>query len=341
MKVALIGCGAISGNHLNALTELPSVEVVALCDIKPERARASADRFFPHAAIYTDYLEMLDTERPDAVHITTPHYLHAEMACAALSRDIHVFLEKPIAISEDEIRTLLDFERKSRGRIAVCFQNRFNAATLAVRELAREHGGVAAVRAMVTWERSAPYYTESGWRGAYKTEGGGVMINQAIHELDLAIGLCGVPVRVIGRHANHHLKGIIEVEDTCEIMVDFEGGARACFYATTAFPIDTPNFLEVYTGDKSRITMLGDFLYLNGEPITEADAFRHENASVSLGKTCWGNGHKKLIAMYYRALSEGEEMPVTLRSAADAVRVLLAAYRSDDTVVTLPAVDCN
>jgi len=86
MKTALIGCGAIAGNHLTAIGKIPGVEPVALCDAIPERAEAAKKKYAPTAAIYTDYKKMLDEARPDAVHIATPHYLHCEMACEALAR---------------------------------------------------------------------------------------------------------------------------------------------------------------------------------------------------------------------------------------------------------------
>ena len=219
--------------------------------------------------------------------------------------------------------------------VNVCFQNRFNIATLTAKHIAAEHGGVVSARGIVTWKRTAPYYTESGWRGSYETEGGGVMINQAIHNLDLLLGFCGKPETVIGTIANHHLHDVIEVEDTCEMKITFEGGAEGVFYATTAFPSDAPNILELFCADKTRITMIGDTLLCNGSPISDADKFKDENA-VTPGKQCWGNGHKKLINMFYDALASGAPMPVSLRSAADAVLVLLAAYRSSDKLIKIP-----
>lgn len=335
MKTALIGCGAIAANHLPALADLDGIEIVALCDIRAERAEACRAKYAPTARIYTDYRRMLAEEELDTVHITTPHYLHCEMTVAALDAGKNVFLEKPIAISESEIEAMLAAERRSRGRICVCFQNRFNEVTLEAGELVQRHGGAVAARAMVTWNRDVPYYTESGWRGFYATEGGGAMINQAIHELDLLIGFCGKPETVIGTIANHHLKDTIEVEDTCELLIGFENGARGVFFASTAFHESVSNLLEIFCADKTRITMIGDWLYLDGDPVCGADRFRNENAITS-GKRCWGNGHRKLITMFYRALREDKPMPVSLASAAEAVRVLLAAYRSGDKTVALP-----
>ena len=234
-RIALVGCGTVSGNHLQALAALPQVRVCALCDIHPERAQAAKDKYALDAEVYTDYSRMLAEAKPDAVHICTPHYLHTPMAVEALRQNIHVFLEKPMATSREEIRALTAAEAESRGRLTVCFQNRFNPTTEAALRLCREDGGVESAYGAVFWERNEVYYTGSEWRGRRATECGGVMINQAIHTIDLLTVFMGRPVSLCATTANHHLKGIIEVEDSCEGMIRFENGKYANFYATTAF----------------------------------------------------------------------------------------------------------
>lgn len=325
MKTALIGCGAISGNHLTAIGKLPDVRLVALCDTIPERAEAARAKYAPDALIYTDYRAMLDETKPDAVHIATPHHLHCEMTCEALARGISVFLEKPVCISEDEITRLIEAEKNSAGRVCVCFQNRLNHAALAAKKLADHSGGVASARASVTWNRDENYYRSESWRGKRATEGGGVLINQAIHELDLLIGYCGKPVTVSAKTANNRHVGVIEVEDTAELLIGFDTGATGFFAATTAFGCDAPNFEELFCRDGRRITLLGESLCVDGTPYdVEGDGH------PSPGKECWGAGHIRLIRLFYAALASGAPMPVTLASAAVPLRVLLAAYRSSE-----------
>ena len=326
MKTALIGCGAIAGNHLTALQKLSGVGIVGLCDVIPERAEAARERFAPNARVYTDYRTMLDETKPDVVHIATPHNLHCEMTCEALSRGIDVFLEKPVCISEDEIDRMTKAEAAGSAKVCVCFQNRFNPATLTAKELAERFGGVSYARASVTWNRDAAYYRADDWRGKKATEGGGVLINQAIHELDLLVGFCGEPVEVSAKTANHAHVGVIEVEDTAETIVSFDSGATAFFTATTAFGCDAPNFLELFCKNGRRITLLGETVYLDGVPYP----YDVSDKLSSPGKECWGAGHIRLIRRFYDALASGSPMPVTLASAALPVRVLLAAYRSSD-----------
>jgi len=326
MKTALIGCGAISGNHLTAIQKIPGVEVVGLCDLIPERAEAARKTFAQTAKIYTDYRKMLDECAPDAVHIATPHHLHCEMACEALSRGIFVFLEKPVCISEEEIARLTDAEEKSAAKITVCLQNRFNPASLFVKELAEKNGGVSCARAFVTWDRDENYYRSDKWRGKRATEGGGVLINQAIHELDLLIRCCGNPIRVSATTANHAHEGVIDVEDAAELLIGFENGATVFFAATTAFGCDAPNFSELYCKNGRRITLSGQDVYLDGIPCS----YDVDDGLSSPGKECWGTGHLRLIRLFYEAISSGAASPVPLASAALPLRVLLAAYRSSD-----------
>ena len=323
-RIALVGCGSISRNHLAALAAMENVNIVALCDIKRERAELRATELKLQCAIYDDYETMLTSENLDAVHITTPHYLHAPMAKLALLKNINVFLEKPMCISTDEIDDLLKTEEKSSGRISVCFQNRYNPATIAAQKIADEDGGVISAYGTVIWERNEKYYTDSGWRGAYATEGGGVMINQAIHTIDLLCQFLGTPTSVCATKANHHLKGIIEVEDTCEGVISFESGKEACFYATTAFK--GYNSTSVFLLTKNhRIEIRDNRLYVDSEPILLGS----ENETY-LTKACYGNSHATLIERFYSAIEDGTDMPVTLESASYALRVLLAAYEFND-----------
>lgn len=328
-KVALVGCGAVSKNHLTPLSKNDSVKIVALCDVRRERAEERARDFAPDARVYTSYSEMIKCEQLDAVHICTPHYMHASMAEDALLSGINVFLEKPMCISLDEIDRLLEIEKKSSGRTTVSFQNRFNPATLVARRIADEDGGVISAYGAVFWDRDEKYYTDSGWRGRYATEGGGAMINQAIHTIDLLCQFLGEPLSVCATTANHHLKGIIEVEDSCEGIINFPEGKRASFYATTAMKGYNSTTLFLLTKNH-RIEIRDNRLYVDGDHVDEGRD--HENYVT---KACYGNGHATLIDMFYKSLESGEEMPITLASASPALKVLLAAYKSNDKEIKL------
>ena len=321
-NVALVGCGNISFNHLTALAKVDNVNVVALCDIKPEKAEERKREFSLDAKIYTDYEEMLNSEKLDAVHIATPHYLHAPMTLSALKRDIYVFLEKPMCISREEISALIEAEKKSRASVTVSFQTRYSTANVIAKKIAEEDGIVSAYVSLF-WQRTNEYYTKSGWRGAYATEGGGVMINQAIHSIDHLISLLGKPVALYATKSNHKHKGIIEVEDTCEGLVEFEGGKTGNFFATNAFVGTSRTSIFVKTTNHN-LEIRNFRLYVDDKLVEETETESY------LGKEVYGTGHLPLIKSFYEAIESGGEMPITLESAQWALRLLLAAYESND-----------
>ena len=320
-RVALIGCGSVSGNHLTALKNIGNNTVVALCDIKPERAEASRDKFGLSSKIYTDYLEMYDAEKPDAVHICTPHYLHCEMTIEALKRGIYVFLEKPMCINTEQMEKMLEAERNSTASVAVSFQNRFTPSVVKAREIAEADGGVISAFGSLFWDRGEKYYTESGWRGAFATEGGGVMINQAIHMMDLLIQFGGRPISLRANTENYHLRDVIEVEDSCSGYITHENGIHTTFYATnTASGLW---FTDIQLKTAHHIIEINNYRLFVDKEFVDTD--EHTNYA---GKACYGNGHEPLIEKFYQCIESGDEMPVTLESAKWAVRLLLAAYKS-------------
>jgi predicted dehydrogenase len=265
---------------------------------------------------------MLEKEELDAVHVTTPHYLHAPMTIAALEKDIYVCLEKPMCINREEIKALMDAEKKSKASVTVSFQTRYNKANVIAKKIADEDGIISAYCSNF-WQRTNEYYTESGWRGAYATEGGGVMINQAIHNIDHLIGLLGTPVALYATKSNHKHKGIIEVEDTCEGMVEFENGLIGNFYATNAFTGASRTSIFVKTTNHM-LEIRNAKLFIDDKLVEDTET------SSYLGKEVYGDGHLILIKKFYEAIENGDEMPITLESAQWALRLLLAAYESND-----------
>ena len=322
-KVAVVGCGSISANHLHGLKANNNVEVVALCDIIPERAEARAEEYSVNCKIYTDYYEMLDKEELDSVHICTPHYLHAPMTIAALKKDINVFLEKPACISTSEIEDMLKAEKESRGMVCVSFQNRLNPSTLLAKKLIEEDGGADCAYGIIFWHRNEGYYTNSGWRGKKATEGGGVMINQAIHTLDLLRYLCGMPKSVIANTDNISLRGDIEVEDTAYGRFMLESGKVFTIFATNSMNYSFPTTITIHA-DHDTMYIIGDgTVLINDKVIMKNHAKRRE-----VGKRVWGAGHKGLISDFYRCIKTGDKFALDFYEAQLAVRMILAMYRS-------------
>jgi len=211
-RAAIAGCGSVAQVHAQSLHALPGAELVACADIRRERADAMAAQY--GAAAYDSVEAMLDAEKPDVLHICTPHPLHTPIAQMASQRGIAVFTEKPPVVTAEQ---WAQFEAmKGKVPVGICFQNRYNACVCLMKELlaSPEAGRALGARAFVTWKREAPYYTDSGWRGTWETEGGGCLINQSIHTFDLLTWLLGEAHDVRGSMRNHSLAGVIEVEDT-------------------------------------------------------------------------------------------------------------------------------
>ena len=324
LRSAIVGCGGIAQVHARALSEMPEAELIAFADVIPERAETMAGKYGGRA--YSSLDELLGHEKIDVLHICTPHYLHTPMAQAAAERGINVFTEKPPVIDRQqwtEFKQLGD-----KVRVGICFQNRYNGSTRALKDLLStgEPGKVLGSRGFVTWRRDAPYYTESGWRGPLSTEGGGALINQAIHTLDLMAYFLG-PGQVLGASlSNRHLKGIIEVEDTLEAALDF-GDARGLFYAATAYSLDAPIIFELACENAT--------LRLEGERFTriwrdgrmEQEDYTAPDPTVP-GKSYWGSSHRRCIEDFYRCVVSGERFPNDIPGVSDTIELMLSVYEA-------------
>ena len=324
MKAVIVGCGNIGAVHAESIRRLEGASLCAAADIRPERAASYAEKYGCRA--YASLEEMLEKEGPDVVHICTPHYLHVPMTAYALQRGIHVFCEKPPVISEEQLDALTRAAAEGPGRAGFCFQNRYNPGVLFIRELLASGrlGKVKGARGIVTWNRGEAYYTQSGWRGRLETEGGGALINQSIHTMDLLGVFLGKPVSVEAQTANHHLPGVIEVEDMMEAYIRY-ADAAACFYATTAYTEDAPPLIEL-SCEKGIVRMEDPEV-----TIIWPDGRREHPETVrkqALGKSYWGSGHLDCIADFYRCLRTGERFAQELDGVRDTVRLMLAAYRS-------------
>ncbi len=324
LRAAIIGCGGIAQTHAQVLSAQETADLVACADIRPERAQAMAKTYGCRA--YDSLEALLAQESIDVVHLCTPHPLHTPMAKLAAARGIHVFTEKPPAVNESqwaEFRSLA----AENVRVGVCFQNRYNPGTEFLKSLLAtgRPGKITGARAFVTWRRDAAYYTESGWRGSLTTEGGGVLMNQSIHTLDLLCWFLGAASGVDASLSNHHLKGVIEVEDTFEALVDF-GGRPAVFFATTAHGADSPVLVELLCENCT--------LRMEEQEITvrwKDGSVEHHRLADKLsptGKAYWGASHGLCIGDFYRCVLEDRPFRNDIPGVSDTVELLLAAYRS-------------
>lgn len=327
MRVAIIGCGAIARTHADAIKKLGQ-NVVALCDDKIERAEKLRGEYSFDCALYDNYEKMMDEVQIDVVHVCSPHYLHAPMSIAALKRNVNVLSEKPVCISDEQFYELKTACESSSANFGVCFQNRYNAVQLALSEVVKKEKPVG-IFASVSWKRDENYYLSTDWRGRKLREGGGVMMNQAIHTLDLVTLLLGKPVALTGSIANNHLKDTINEEDMAEMLIEFDSGATATFYATTANAFDAPVTIMLAT-EKGRYYQVGSRLFdADFNPIAY-----NETTGVK-AKDYWGTGHLLLIRDFYGYVERKEKFPIGVEEAYRAVKLIGALYRSNGTRIEL------
>lgn len=317
-KVCIVGCGGIAQVHARVLSELPGVTFAACADILPEKAEALSKQYGCRA--YSCMEEMLEKERPDAVHLCTPHYLHTPEALYAAERNIAVLSEKPPVISRKQLAALEKAAEKVP--VGVCFQNRYNPVVRRLRDILEDKsfGSLTGLRAFMTWKRDENYYHQN-WRGSFETEGGSALINQAVHSLDLLVTLLGCPDTTEAMMANHHLRGVIDTEDTVSVFLR-RGDVNALLFASTAHSADSPVILEAQTG-QAVLRVEEDRLEIIRGREREALILPEDE---KLGKSYWGAGHKACIADFYRCLNDGSTFPNSLENCKDTLNTLLSVY---------------
>ena len=185
-------------------------------------------------------------------------------------------------------------------------------------------GKVLGARAFVTWCRGAAYYTESGWRGSLKTEGGGVLINQSVHTQDLLCFLLGDPTTVDATMTNHHLKDVIEVEDTLEAYIDFNG-VHASFYATTSYCADVAPLIEIAC---EHMTIRVEDPHVTVSPKDAAPYQLSVETLPPIGKSYWGTGHTACISDFYQSLRDNRRFLLNLETMEPSIRLMLGTYES-------------
>ncbi|MFT0762664.1 Gfo/Idh/MocA family oxidoreductase [Actinomyces sp. F1_1611] len=235
VRLGIIGLGAQGGFYANFIEagRVDRMTVGAICDVDQSK-RARADELGVH--FFTDYLEMLDSGAVDAVVTTVPHYLHPEMGIAALSRGIPVLIEKPAGVYTKQVEELFDYaDQHPDVTFAIMFNQRTNPLYVDLKALI-DSGELGQLRhtswIITTWWRPQAYYDQSEWRATWGGEGGGVLVNQAPHQLDLWQWLCGSPERCFARLGFGFQRDIV-TEDEVNAVVDFGGGASGHFLTST------------------------------------------------------------------------------------------------------------
>lgn len=248
VKLGIIGVGAMGTNHINSIKNglVPDIEITAVADIRENRRVWARENLPENVKIYDEGRKLIDAGECDAVLIATPHYIHPDLVIYALEHGMHALSEKPAGVYTKQVREMNEAAQKSDKTFAIMFNQRTNCIYRKLHEMIEsgELGQMKRVNWIITdWYRNQSYYDAAGWKATWEGEGGGVLLNQCPHQLDLLQWLCGMPTKV--RAFCHEAKWHdIEVEDDVTAYLEFANGATGVFVTTTG---DAPgtNRLEI------------------------------------------------------------------------------------------------
>jgi predicted dehydrogenase len=257
VRLGIIGLGAQGSMYAKFIKSgmVPNMEIGAICDPDPEKAPI-VEAEYPGVPLFTDYLVLLDSGEVDAVVTCVPHYLHPEMGINALQRGVHALVEKPAGVYTQQVKELNAYAAsKPDLTFAIMFNQRNNPLYTKIKEIV-DSGDIGKIRRtnwiITTWWRPQGYYDQSAWRATWGGEGGGVLVNQAPHQLDLWQWICGIPQSVYAKVA-YGFRRDIAVEDEVTAVVDYGDGATGTFVTATHDLVGTDRF-EIL-GDNGKIVV--------------------------------------------------------------------------------------
>lgn len=333
VRAGIIGCGKIAQTHAAALSQLEEADFVAVCDADATRAQALADEYgVPN--VFSDMHEMLHSGLVEVVMVCVPHPIHEKVVVAAAEAGVHMLCEKPVAITLEEADRMIAAADTAGVQFGVIFQRRFWSAAQRMRKAidAGQLGNTTLGEVSVRIWRSQAYFDSDPWRGTWATEGGGVLMNQAVHAIDQFVWFMGDPVEVVGRIATLRHGDYIDVEDTAVATVVFENGGLGVIQAASTFE-QAFGFRVAVHGDSGAAVSVwernegeqgvNDIWTIPGE--------EHQLAgweAEDTGHRGFPGFHALQIRDFLEAVRDGRAPAVTGRDARKSLAVILAIYES-------------
>lgn len=344
MKYALIGCGRISPNHLEAAIN-NKLEIVGLCDLVPEHIKILLQKLemekenFPE---YVDYHQMLQEQKPELVAIATESGEHAKIALDCLEAGCHVIIEKPIALSLEDADKIIAKAKEKDLVVCANHQNRFNKSIQKIREAVEsgDFGKMLYGTAHIRWNRGPEYYKQAPWRGTWAQDGGALM-NQCIHNIDLLRWMLGDEITEVFAYTDNLNHDFIEAEDLGLAIIKFKNGSYGMIEGTTnIYPKNLEETLYLF-GEKGTVKAGGQsvnvieewrFSDMLDDP-EEVKAQFHENPP-----NVYGYGHTPLYADIIEAIKNNRGPYVNAEAGKRALELVLAIYKSSLTneIIKLP-----
>ena len=347
MKYALIGCGRISPNHIEAARN-NQLEFAAMCDILPEAMEEKSRKFGLEAvAKYTDYREMLAKEKPELAAIATESGKHATIALDCIAAGCNVIIEKPIALSIADADAIIKAGKEAGVVVCANHQNRFNKSVQYIRKAleAGRFGRLSHGAAHVRWNRGKSYYDQAPWRGTWAQDGGCLM-NQCIHNIDLLRWMMGDEVEEVMAYTDQLQHPYLEAEDLGLALVRFKNGAYGLIEGTTnVYPKNLEETLYLF-GEKGTAKAAGtsdniieEWSFADGldEPEKVKAEFSENPPNI------YGFGHTPLYADVIDAIHSGRKPLVDAEAGKRALELVLAIYKSatEHRPVKLPLESCS
>lgn len=346
---AIIGCGMIARYHARAIAEIPTARVAALVS----RSSANGQQLLtetntPACPVFATVEEAVRAPGVDAVIITTPSGAHLEPAVAAAAAGKHVVVEKPLEITGDRCDRIIEACDKHRVKLCTIFPSRFADSNLTLKAAvdAGRFGRLTLGEAANKWWRTQQYYDEGGWKGTQALDGGGALMNQAIHNVDLLLWMMGDAREVVGFTATlAHER--IEVEDTAVAAIRFKNGALGVIQATTSVHPGYPKQIAVHGDKGSAVIEQEDVLRWDFTPETDTDRQVRERFAAKIGasggaadpKAINHEGHRRQLADFVAAVRENRPPMVDGREGKKAVVLITSIYESSRTgrAIEVPA----
>ena len=332
MKIGIVGGGNISDTHARAARAIPGVEVVAFYGRNRERTSKLAAQY--GGAVYDDFDRFLSHRPMDVVAIGSPSGLHAEQGIAAARRGLHVLTEKPIDVNTAKADALIAAADAAGVKLGVFFQDRLHPAIVEIKRMITEGalGTPVMISGRVKWHRPPEYYAASRWRGTLALDGGGALINQAIHTVDLLLWFFGPVARVHGATATRVHK--IEAEDTAAAVLEFSNGAIGTIEATTSVYPGYARRVEV-TGAEGTLVLEHDRLVsveLRSAPARASTAQGGDTTqSAVTAVVSDASAHQRVIEDFIKAIETNTTPSCDGREGRKSVALVQAIYESART----------
>lgn len=327
LRIGIIGCGRIAVRHFGSAEKLAMSKIVCCCDINEEKAKLYSEKY--NINYYLDYKEMLDKEQIDCVHICLPHYLHAEVSCYAFSKGVNVICEKPMSINYEDAVHAVECAKENNVLYGVIFQCRYNDTTVFVKNALDQGklGKIISVTSTLTWSRSDDYYQGSDWKGTWEGEGGGVVIDQAIHSIDLVNYFVQSEVESLSVSLANRGHKKVTVEDSAEGLITYKNGVKYGFYCMNNNCEDEPIEIKLFC-EKGKVKLTYDDAVITYKDKTEEKIHQITANEIKAegGKEYWGYRHIKQIEQFYKACLKQEELEISGLEALKTQKLICQIY---------------